>query len=67
MSADNYYLIWGRNGKFYVTMEFMSDDDPVDFDEEHAASFDTLEQAFESLEDEYSEYGVFVHESASSL
>jgi len=67
MSSDNYYLVWHRDGAFYVTMEFASSDDPADFDTDFADKFDTYEEAMDYAESEYSEYGVLVHESASSL
>ena len=67
MSSDNYYLVWHRDGAFYVTMEFASNDDPADFDPDFARQFDTLEDAMTWAESEYSEYGVFMDESASSL
>ena len=59
MSSDNYYQVWRRNGKFYVSMEFMSDE-TVKFDPECAREFDTLDEAIEYAGSEYSEYGIFV-------
>lgn len=63
MSSDNFYLIWKKDGKYGVQMEFMSDDGPY----EHRATavlFDTLEAAVSHASSEYSEYGVYFDESA---
>ena len=43
MSADNYIAIQKRDGKYYVWMDFMSNDNPVP--NENARSFDDFDKA----------------------
>lgn len=67
MSADNYFCVRRHDGKFVVTMHFMSDDGPLEpirknFDGSFVGgctrAFDTWEEANEYANEEYAEYGV---------
>lgn len=60
MSADNLMLIHRRDGKFYVVMEFASQDRYETLDEciGRAATFDTEYDALVYASSEYTEYGI---------
>lgn len=57
MSADNYNLVRKHEGKFVVSMGFVSDecDPPI---HEHDPRFATLEAAELKANEEWTEYGV---------
>lgn len=65
MSADNYMLIRKIGGRFAVTMEFASDDEPgsvqYEPDEDGIMQtrwFDTAEDALTYARSEWTEYGI---------
>lgn len=76
MSADNYLALRGHNGKYVVTMEFMSADEMSDLDNlperRRPQTFDTYREAERYLEAQYEaanngtggfiEYGPFIEQ-----
>lgn len=62
MSADNYFLIRVHpNGGFAAVMGFASDENVPEARPDHE-QYSTIEAALFAADDEYSEYGVSVHE-----
>lgn len=63
MSADNFYLIRrAPGGKFTPLMGFASDEDQPEVGAMREYQlFDTAEAAFDSVADEYAEYGHSIH------
>lgn len=58
MSSDNYWLITKKNGQFYMTMEFASDESGREINLDGLTPFDSLEAAMNAANEEYTEYGV---------
>lgn len=61
MSSDNYYLIRNHpNGGFAVVMGFSSDSNAPSATED-SKQFETIDDAADSVANEYSEYGIRIH------
>lgn len=58
MSADNYYYVFKRDGKYVVKCRFASFDYEEKDDLEGGKEFDTFDEADRYAREEYSEYGV---------
>lgn len=61
MSSDTYHLIRQRGDKFYLSMQFASDDAPMPIDARHDACFDSLDAAVRASANEYTEYGITLY------
>lgn len=63
MSADNYYVVRKHPlGGYTYVMAFASDDDPDLLVGVRHPQFITLGEAYDAANQEYSEYGVTLHE-----
>lgn len=68
MSADNFYIIRKHpEGGFTPVHGFASDDELPAVNPERNKPFPSIDEAIESVVDEYTEYGIRVHPECKSL